>query len=144
MVCTFFGHRNVSDNIEVLLHTTLTELIENYSVDTFFVGNQGGFDNLVRKELKKLTKIYPHIKYTVVLAYFPEKYDTSDVDDYSDTIFPNGLENVPRKFAIDKRNRMMIEWADIVITYVSDTFGGAYKFKKISERKGKKVINLLL
>lgn len=28
-----------------------------------------------------------------------------DGSDYSDTIYPDGLENVPSKFAIDWRNR---------------------------------------
>ena len=141
-VCTFFGHRTAPDSIRPILHNTLIDLIENKGVDTFYVGNQGGFDSMVKKELKELTVIYPHINYSVVLAYIPGKRDEFDTDDYSDTMYPDGLECVPRRFAIDKRNRMMIEWSDIVVTYVCYSGGGAAKFKEIAEKKGKQVINL--
>lgn len=141
MICTFFGHRNTPDNVRPLLRETLTELIEKRGANCFYVGNQGSFDNMVRRELKELTKIYPHIGYSVVLAYMPGKRDGADLADYSDTVYPDGLENVPRRFAIDKRNRMMIDRSDIVVTYVCCS-GGAAKFKEIAERKGKEVINL--
>ncbi|MCQ2440539.1 MAG: hypothetical protein MJ076_01410 [Clostridia bacterium] len=62
--------------------------------------------------------------------------------DYSDTIYPDGLEKVPRKFAIDRRNRMMIDWSNIVIIYVCYPFGGSAKFREIAEKKGKEIINL--
>ncbi len=142
MVCTFFGHRTAPDSIRPILHNTLIDLIENKGVDTFYVGNQGGFDSMVKKELKQLTAIYPHIKYSIVLAYIPGKRDEFDITDYSDTVYPDGLESVPLRFAIDKRNRMMIEWSDIVVTYVCYSSGGAAKFKEIAEKKGKQVINL--
>lgn len=141
-ICTFFGHRSTPDSIKSLLFDILTDLIENHNVDTFYVGNQGGFDYMVKEELKKLSKIYPHIKYSVVLAYMPSILDEFNTTDYSDTIYPDGLETTPQKFAIDKRNRMMIEWSDIVVTYVCYSIGGAAKFKEIAERRGKLVINL--
>lgn len=97
---------------------------------------------MVKKELKQLTVIYPHIKYSVVLAYIPGKRDEFDITDYSDTIYPDGLERVPLRFAIDKRNRMMIEWSDIVVTYVCYSGGGAAQFKELAEKRKKIVINL--
>ncbi len=142
MVCTFFGHKNTPGVVSVPLRKTLIELIEKQGVNVFYVGNQGGFDCMVKEEIKKLTEIYPHIKYSVVLAYMPQKRDKFDITDYSDTMYPDGLESVPRKFAIDKRNRMMIEWSDIVVTYVCYSGGGAAKFKELAEKKGKQVINL--
>ena len=69
-VC-FFGHRNTPQDIIPVLHGVLIDLIENQGADTFYVGNQGGFDSIVYSELKKLAEIYPHIDYSVVLAYMP-------------------------------------------------------------------------
>ena len=140
MTCTFFGHRDTPTSVQSVLHEVLTDLIENQGADTFYVGNQGSFDFTVRSELKKLSVIYPHIKYSVVLAYMPK---SNDGNDYSDTEYPEGLENVPPRFAIDKRNRIMIDRSDFVITYVCTSFGGAAKYKEIAEKKGKKVINLI-
>lgn len=140
MICTFFGHREVPSNLKEVLTSVLVDLIENKKADLFYVGNQGGFDIMVRKELKKLKKIYPNIKYYVVLAYMPQK--TEEYEDYSDTIYPDGLENIHPKFAIIKRNEWMIEKADCIITYVKNEFGGAVKFKLLANKKGKKIIEL--
>ena len=139
-VC-FFGHRQTPQDVKPVLHDTLIDLIENQGADTFYVGNQGGFDSMVYSELKKLKKLYPHIDYSVVLAYLPKKKDF-DLTDFSDTVYPDGLESAPPRFAIDKRNRFMIDWSDTVVTYVCTSIGGAAKFKDLAEKKGKRVINL--
>jgi len=36
----------------------------------------------------------------------------------------------------------MIEQSDIVVTYVMHDYGGAYRYKKLSSQKNKKVIEL--
>ncbi len=142
MVCTFFGHRDTPESIQPVLHHVLTELIEKQGVNTFYIGNQGSFDRMANAELKKLKEIYPHIRYTVVLAYMPQRKNGFPVVDYSNTMYPDGLESVPLKFAIDKRNRMMVEWSDVAVTYVCCPVGGAAKFKALAEKKGKQVIEL--
>ncbi len=139
-VC-FFGHRQTPQDVKPVLHDTLIDLIENQGADTFYVGNQGKFDSMVHSELKELSKAYPHIRYSVVLAYLPKKRDF-DLTDFSDTVYPDGLETVPLRFAIDKRNRLMLDWSDVVVIYVCTPLGGAAKFKELAENKGKRVINL--
>ena len=84
------------------MQATLIDLIENVGVRCFYVGNNGGFDRMVIGNLRMLQKEYPHIRYTVVLAYMPsEKEDQNDFN----TIYPEGLEQVPPRYAIDRRNR---------------------------------------
>ena len=61
-----------------------------------------------------------------------------------DTIYPEGLERVPKKYAIVYRNKWMIEQSNFVVTYVKYETGGAANFKKIAERKGKVVINIAI
>lgn len=142
MTCTFFGHRTITDDIEHKLYALIENLIINNGVSLFYVGNQGAFDYCVRNCLKILRQKYPHIRYAVVLAYLPRETKKDDYEDYSDTIFPDGLEVTPPKFAIVKRNRWMIEKSDYVITYVKNPYGGAAKFKELSEKKGKVVYNI--
>lgn len=72
LTCTFFGHRDTPQNIELILRSTLVDLIENKDVLKFYVGNQGGFDYMVKRCLAELKERYP-IDYAVVLAYFPGK-----------------------------------------------------------------------
>ena len=59
-----------------------------------------------------------------------------------DTLYPEGLETVPKKFAINKRNEWMILNSDISICYVYKTTGGAAKFKGKAEKKGLRIISL--
>lgn len=63
-------------------------------------------------------------------------------DNLNYTIIPDGIETVPKKFAINYRNSWMIEQSDYVVTYVNSSVGGAAKFKKQAEKKNKIVINL--
>lgn len=139
MVCTFFGHAHAPSCIENELHKVLLDCIVNKKADAFYVGNQGAFDAMVRKQLQELQKEY-NIRYSVVLAYRPVR--TNEYEDYTDTIFPEELAFVHPRYAIAKRNEWMLKRSDCVITYVTATIGGAAKYKALAEKKKKVVINL--
>ncbi len=134
---TFFGHRDTPKETEPALRLTLIDLIENKNATVFYVGNHGNFDAMVRRQLDDLSKTYP-IKYYVVLAYMPGK--NNEPDEHS--ILPEGIETVPHRFAINYRNKWMLNMSDIVVTYVTRKFGGAWAFKKMAERQNKTVVNL--
>lgn len=140
VVCTFFGHRDCPETIKPYLREVLVDLITNQGVDTFYVGNQGRFDGIVRSVLRELEKEYPEIRYAVVLAYLPGK--KNEYDDFSDTILPEGIEAVHPRYAIDWRNRWMLQRSDFVVTYITHSWGGAAKFAEKAKREGKTVINL--
>ena len=140
--CTFFGHRDCQATIKPKLRDTIVELIEQHGVDTFYVGNQGFFDAYVRSILKELTGEYPHIRYSVVMAYMPNTNDEFDYRDYSDTMIPEGIERVPKRFAIDWRNKWILKRCDYVICYVNHSWGGAAKFTELAEHQQKHVIRL--
>ena len=142
MTCTFFGHRDTGKEIEPTLLEVIVDLIENKNVTSFYVGNNGQFDYMVRKILRLIKKSYPQIDYSVVLAYMPREKKELDFYDYSDTIFPDGLENTPPRFAISRRNEWMIKNSDYVVTYVKYIVGGAAKFKSLAQSKGKTVLEI--
>lgn len=139
--CTFFGHRDCPEAVRPKLREVLVELIERHGVDRFYVGRQGAFDAMVRSVLRELTEFYPHISYAVVLERLPGPRDQA-VWDFSDTIFPEGLELVPPRFAISRRNLWMLKQADLVVTYVTHGWGGAAQFGEKARRQKKTVINL--
>ena len=138
-VCTFFGHRDCPENIREKLREAIVTLIGE-GVDTFYVGNQGQFDGMVRSVLRQLSKEYPHIRYAVVLAYLPT--ERREFEDHSDTMYPEGLENVPPRFAIARRNKWMIQASDCCICFVRHTWGGAFQFVQQAMGKGKRIIRL--
>lgn len=138
MTCTFFGHRNTPVSIREKLKIQLIDLIENMGVDMFYVGNHGSFDRMVIDLLKTIKLIFP-IDYRVVLAYPPSKDSVYNGDE---TEYPEGIEKMMKKFAIEYRNEWMIKQSDIVVAYVAHDWGGAAKFVKLAKRKKLRVINL--
>ena len=140
MVCTFFGHRDCYDLESGTLTFAIERLIQK-GVDTFYVGHQGEFDRKALACLQRVKAFYPQISFTVVLAYLPTK--PLGYDPYSDcSIYPEGIETGPPKFAIERRNRWMLAQADYCLCYVNRPWGGAYKFAKQAKRKGLTVVNL--
>ena len=136
--CTFFGHRDCPSSIKPKLREILIDLIENYAVDMFYVGQQGSFDGIVHSVLKELVSLYPHIRYTVVLERLPLK----DARDYSDTMLPEGIETVHPRFAIPWRNKWMLKQSDYVVTYITHSWGGAAQFAEKAERQKKTILRL--
>ena len=136
--CTFFGHRDCPASVRPRLREVLVELVEHYKVDMFYVGSQGNFDALVRSALRELKEEYPRITYWVVLAYLPRQSRKSDPR----TILPEGIEAVPKRFAISWRNRWMLQRVGFVVAYVLRPWGGAAQFVGLARRKGKEVWNL--
>lgn len=137
-VCTFFGHHDCPSDIKEKLREVLIELIENQSVYSFYVGNNGAFDRLVRGVLRDLVHDYPQIQYAVVLERMPSEQD----ENAQDTMLPEGIEEVPPRFAISWRNNWMLHHADYVVTYITHSWGGAAKFAQKAARQKKTIINL--
>ena len=138
MVCIFFGHRDTYDLERDKLKQAIIKEIEENGADTFYVGTHGNYDRMVFSVLKELKEVYPTISINEVLAYLPK----NDGEDYSYTVFPEGIELVPKRFAINFRNKWMIEQSDMVIAYVKHSFGGSSKFVEMAKKKNKTVINL--
>ncbi len=135
-VCTFFGHHDCPNEAKNRLYIETEKLITTRSVTKFYIGNHGNFDYLATNIVKDLQKKFPQIQYCTVLAYLPIK---NDIDN---SVYPEGLELVPKRFAISKRNEWMIAQSDFVICYVDREYGGAAQFVKKAIRKNKTVINI--
>lgn len=139
MICTFFGHRDTSPEIKTLLRQVISDLIEKQGVNRFYVGNQGNFDTMARSLLAEFEQSHG-ISYEIVLAYLPRQ--ENPLCDTDHTLLPEGIESVPPRFAIEYRNKWMIDHSDIVVTYVRHSFGGAAKFKGIATKKKKTIFEL--
>ena len=139
-VCTFFGHSECYDLDAAVLRCAIEEVIRQGIIE-FVVGNHGQFDAMVFSCLQDLGKVYPEISYSVALAYLPTHKEDYDIY-HGHSFYPEGQEVGPAKFAIERRNRYLIDTADACLCYVNHTFGGAYKFARIAKNRGLQVINL--
>ena len=139
--CCFFGHREVTHNIREKLTAIIEKLITEDGVTEFYVGHQGQFDSMVYSVLKELKAKYPQIRYTVVLAYMPDEHIKEVYGE--DTLIPDGMESVPKKFAISKRNDWMIQQSGFAVCYVYKVTGGAAKFREKTKKRKLRIIDVL-
>jgi len=141
VVCSFFGHRDISSAVRPILYKEIERHIFEKSADTFYIGGYGGFDNMASGILKEMKEKYPHISISLILAYIPTGPDLK-IRTHYDTLYPEGLEIVPQKYAITHRNRWIVENSDYVIAYVKSSYGGAYTALKYARQKKKCFVNL--
>lgn len=140
MLITFCGHSKIYSEVEEVkawLLSTIKKLIIKEEDSLFYLGGYGDFDYLAVSVLNIIKQEFPHIRIILVIPYLNKKYD-NNLYDY--TLYPP-LEFVPQRFAILKRNEFMVNEADIIITYVKHSWGGAYKTLEYAKRKKKKCIN---
>ena len=141
MTVTFCGHRDIvcSDKLTRQLRFVLYDLISE-GADTFLLGGYGAFDSMAAMTVRELKSTYPHIRSTLVLAYLDRDYNE---DLYDDTIYPP-LEGVPLRYAISRRNRWMVDTANVVVSYVTHSYGGAAATLRYAEQKHKQIIWLTI
>lgn len=131
-----FGHRDAPDTLRPRIEAAILRLVGE-GVSCFYVGNHGRFDRMVMQTLKQLSASYA-LDYAVVVTGFTA---AAKVDSHP-TVLPEGVENGPPRFAIDRANRWMVRQADAVVAYVTHDWGGAAKYVGMARRKGITVINL--
>lgn len=137
-VCAFFGHREVYQNIGAPLELAIISAIAQ-GYDTFWCGGYGAFDLCAAGTVYRLKRMYPHIQAVLILAYLP-KHPLLDIYDHS--IFPEGIEIGPPRFAISRRNQWIIRNCDASICYVNRTYGGAHSAFQKLQRQNKVLVNL--
>ena len=141
----FFGHRRIEnlDRIDEKLMPVLERLITQYDSVEFLIGRNGEFDIYTASVIKRAQRTYgiDNNDITLVLPYMVA--DILDYAQYYDGIcIPECVEEVHPKAAMGKRNRWMVERADLVIVYVEQEKGGAYRAMKYAERLWVPVLNL--
>jgi hypothetical protein len=137
MVVTFCGHGDApqSEELKSWLHTVVERQIQQ-GASCFLLGGYGSFDLMAAGVVWELKRQYPHIESTLVLPYLDRKVDASR---YDGTIYPP-LENVPPRYAISRRNRWIVDSADVLIAYVCHSWGGAATTLNYAKRKHKIII----
>ena len=147
MIITFCGHSNClfSDEEKEKLKQLLIKEIRKNPTCKFYLGGYGDFDSLCLRTLRELKTVFPDIELLFITPYLDKNYSKLELAKYyyDDVIFPP-IENVPRKFAILKRNEWMVDSADLVIAYVKYSWGGAAKTLEYAKRKKVPIVNVAL
>ena len=145
MIITFCGHSNClfSDEEKEKLKQLLIKEIRKNPTCKFYLGGYGDFDSLCLRTLRELKTDFPDIELLFITPYLDKNYSKLELAKYyyDDVIFPP-IENVPRKFAILKKNEWMVDSANLVIAYVKYSWGGAAKTVEYAKRKKVPIINI--
>lgn len=134
---TFCGHREVQEpeKVQKWLYETVSGLILE-GADVFYLGGYGGFDRMALSVVNKTKEAHPGVRSILVLPYLDR---SMDLDAYDGSIYPP-LEKVPQRYAISRRNRWMVDQADVVVAYVIHEWGGAATTLRYAEAKRKTII----
>ncbi len=139
MICTFFGHRDAPNHIKGSLRVEVLRLINEKGVKRFYIGNNGSFDYMAQSVLQEIAMAYEDVKYAIVLSAINECAMNGDQEH---TIFPEGLECVPPKFAIPRKNDWLIKQCDVVVVYAKYHFSNSFKYAQKAARRGARIIYL--
>lgn len=116
--CFFIGHREADERLLPRLTTLVERLIEEEQVTCFYVGGYGGFDRVAAAAVKKAKKKFSGITLMFVLPYHPTDRPVETTEGFDGTYYPEGLEKVPKRYAIARVNKIMINTSDWLIAYV--------------------------
>ena len=147
MIITFCGHS------QFLRKPEYEEMLLNYLEKTVgdkcasvYLGKHGQFDAFSYHCCKKYKKTHPNVSLVFVTPYLPRISPPSIkealADGFDEILYP-GLENVPPKLAILYRNRYMVDQADVIVTYITHPWGGAYTTYLYAVKKGKPIFHLV-
>ena len=133
--CFFTGHKDTSEEIFPFLLEAVERHILEYGVTDFYVGHYGHFDHMAGQAVIQAKEKYPHIKLTLLLPYHPFDQPIPTPKGFDGTYYPDGMETVPKRFAIVRANRFMVKECTHLIAYVWNAFGGAGKLLEYAERR---------
>lgn len=136
MIVTFCGHREVflKEDIRLWLYEKVEKLIQA-GANTFALGGYGEYDQIAASVVCELKQKYPRVKAILVLPYTNKSIDSSI---YDGVMYLN-IDGISKQYAIIHRNHWMVDWADVVVSYVEHEWGGAYKTLTYAKSK-KKII----
>jgi uncharacterized phage-like protein YoqJ len=143
MIITFCGHSDFRDD-EKYMNKMLEIIRENAKGEnvTFYLGGYGGFDGFALACVKKYKEENPSAKLVFVTPYREEDFVSKRAHDYDEILFPD-IDKTPHGVRIVKRNRYMMDKADLIIAYVVHKVGGAYNTLEYAKKKNKNIINLI-
>ena len=141
--CFFIGHREASEEIYPVLYAAVEQHIVEYGVTEFIVGHYGGFDRLAASAVKAAKHLYPDVKLILLLPYHPAERPIPTADGFDETFYPSGMESVPRKAAIVRANRYVVDHVDYLIAYTWRPASNARELVEYAKRKSSITITVI-
>lgn len=136
--CYFIGHREADEYLLPALIEIIQQLISKEDVRYFYVGGYGGFDRIAGLAVKEVKKRNADITLHFVLPYHPAERAVEAPDGFDGTYYPEGLENVPKRYAIVRANKILVDTSDWLVAYVRHGASNSRKLLEYAQRREKK------
>ena len=140
--CFFIGHREASSEALPALTEAIEQHIVEHGVTEFIVGNYGGFDHMAAKAVIAAKERYPGITLSMLIPYHPAERPLELPQGFDNTFYPPGMEKVPRRLAITRANRYMVDHVDYLIAYAWHPASNARDLMAYAQKKGISTTNL--
>ena len=133
--CFFIGHREADERLLPRLELTIERLIVEENVRYFYVGGYGGFDRISAAAVKRVKQKYPDITLMLMLPYHPSERPTEVPDGFDGTYYPEGVENTPKRYAIVRTNKIMVDTCDWLVCYVRHGASNSQNLLEYAKRR---------
>ena len=140
--CFFIGHREADERLLPILTAAIERLITEEQVLFFYVGGYGGFDRIAATAVKRIKLHHPEITLMLVLPYHPGERPIETPNGFDGTYYPEGLEKVPRRYAIVRTNEILAKQSDWLISYVRRGASNSRRILEDAQKQGTACINI--
>ena len=133
--CFFIGHRDAPESLRPSLLTEVERHITEHGVTEFVVGSYGRFDSMAAWAVKEAKKRYA-AELRLLLPYHPSRRPVSAPEGFDGTFYPPGMETVPKRAAIVRANRYMVDHCGYLIAYAWHPASNARNLVEYARRRG--------
>ena len=144
--CFFVGHHDAPWFLQERLNAEVERLVRDCAVSEFVVGHYGDFDRMATIAVQAAKKRHPNLRAYRLIPYFPSGRSFPVPEYFDNTLYPEGMETVPKRYCILRANRKLIDTSDYLLAYVcheGGNAGGMLAYAKRREKRGLlQIINL--
>lgn len=116
--CFFIGHRDAGSEMLPSLIDAVEKHITQLGVRVFIIGNYGGFDRIAARAVCMAKERHPDVELLQLLPYHPAERPLELPSGFDGSLYPDRMENVPRRLAIVRANHYAVDHSDYLIAYV--------------------------
>ena len=142
--CFFIGHREASTEVLPALMEAVEQHIVEFDVTEYIVGNYGGFDHMAAKAVIAAKKNHPSVTLSMLIPYHPAERPIELPTGFDNSFYPPGMEKVPRRLAIVRANRYMVDHVDYLIAYAWHPASNARDLVEYAESRRLNVTNIAI
>lgn len=133
--CFLTGHHDAPESIYPALQREIERHITELGVTEFIVGHYGNFDRMAARALVAAKQIHPTISLWLLLPYHPAEQKVELPEGFDGSFYPDGMEKTPRRIAIVKANRYMVDRVDFLIAHIRYSGSNTQKLLEYAKKK---------